>query len=92
MSDEIRQDAENTLSNDDLGGVTGGTAAPKQMAVAAGASAASKGGTNPLHSAVTAQPTTELGEADLEDVAGGKASVHDLNFVKKVDKSSPDLF
>lgn len=91
MSDDIRQDAEtNALSNDDLGDVTGGTATPKRMAVGAGATAASKGGTNPLHSAVanTTDPSTELPEADLENVAGGKVSMQNINVVKKVDKSS----
>ena len=92
MSDEINRDPEaNALSNDDLGDVTGGTATPKSMAVGAGATAASKGGTNLLHSAVanTTEPSTELPEADLENVAGGgKVSMQEIHVVKDVDKAS----
>jgi hypothetical protein len=97
MSDDIKQDAESTaLSNDDLGGVTGGAAAPKAAAAAAGATPAGKGGTNPLHSAVAGpitEPLTELQEADLENVAGGKGQVQiqDIHVTKGVDKSSVDL-
>jgi type VI protein secretion system component Hcp len=32
-----------------------------------------------------------LPESELEKVAGGKASVHDLNFTHNVDKASPVL-
>lgn len=94
MSDEIEQNSDDTsLSNDDLGGVTGG-AAPKAVAAAAGATAAGRGGTNPLHNA---EPSTELPEAALDNVAGGspatgKVDVKDISITKKVDVSSPNLF
>ncbi len=92
MSDEIKPNAETAaLSNDDLGDVTGGAAAPKTFAAAA---SAGKGGTNPLHSAVASptEPSTELPEADLDNVAGGKGQVHDIHITKVVDKGSPNLF
>jgi hypothetical protein len=96
MSDEIKPNAENAaLSNDDLGDVTGGTAAPRTLAAAAGATASSKGGTNPLHSAAVtpvSEPSTELPEAELDNVAGGKGQIQDLHVTKKVDQSSPNLF
>ena len=95
MNDDIRLDGEtNALSNDDLGDVTGGTANPRRMAVGAGATAARKGGTNPLHSAAanTTEPSTELPDADLENVAGGKVSMQNISVVKKLDNSSSKLF
>lgn len=38
-----------------------------------------------------AQPPAELPEAALDQVVGGKVSVQDFNFVKKIDKSSANL-
>jgi len=38
-----------------------------------------------------AQPPVELPEAALDQVVGGKVSVQDFNFVKKIDKSSANL-
>jgi type VI protein secretion system component Hcp len=37
----------------------------------------------------TVQPTEELSDEELDDVAGGKPSFNDFNFTHKVDKSSP---
>ena len=51
MSDEIKQNPDDALSNNELSDVAGG-AAPKASAAAAGATPAGKGGTNPLHNVV----------------------------------------
>jgi type VI protein secretion system component Hcp len=40
---------------------------------------------------VAAKDSGELPEAALDQVAGGKVSVHDINITKKVDKASPVL-
>jgi len=37
------------------------------------------------------KPAEELTDKDLEEIAGGKVHVHDINVTKLVDKSSPKL-
>jgi type VI protein secretion system component Hcp len=35
--------------------------------------------------------SSELGDAELQDVSGGKVTMQDFNFTKKMDKSSSTL-
>lgn len=46
----------------------------------------------PENEAPKVEPPAELTEVALDEVAGGKATMQDMHFVKVVDKSSPNLF